>query len=192
MALEVLQFIAIDNRLSIVADGFDRLNLGGLSELYLFRPPDFFSLPSYNYHFDSTGKAQISGSENIELKNGTNFYRLRFTADTGSAEESDIIGDDGILYRNIIKAKFAKNRPELAWLRQKMGRRRYTAVYRDQNGLVQIIGTAQMGLSWTWKSETGSQANNFNGMSLQGKLDQLAPSPFWAITGEVTDNITIL
>jgi len=188
MALELLQFKAIYQNLATIDAGFDKLNRGGLSELYLILPSSISVLPSYNLYEDATGQFNINATH-ITLLANSEVFRLRFLPDSAKYSETQKEDDNGILYEQILKLDLPKTRAEVTWLKHKVRRRRYVAIYRDNNGLVRILGTKERGFQFQFKEDISGE-NNF--YEVTGKLNALAPAPFWSITGEITDNITIL
>lgn len=189
MALELLQFKAIDQNLATIDAGFDKLNRGGLSELYLILPSSISFLPSYNSYQDSVGRFEVSGHAAITLLANSEVFRLRFLPESGKYSEVQKEDDNGILYEQTLNLDLPKTREEVTWLKHKMRRRRYVGIYRDNNGLVRILGTKARGFQFQFKEDISGENNVYE---VTGKLNALAPAPFWSITGEITDNITIL
>jgi hypothetical protein len=190
MAFELTIFKALPHNLAVVDAGFNQLAQGGLSEVYLILNNNITGFPSYNPQYDVTGKFQLS-STNITLAANSKAYRIRFSPETGGFQETMKEDARGTWFEKILKFDLPKDRPEVAWLKWRMRDRRYLVIYRDNNGLVKVIGDASKGMQFNFSLDTKTAHGDFNGHTMTGRLSTLKPAPFWNITGAIIDSITI-
>lgn len=191
MAFELTIFKALPDNLAVVDAGFDQLNQGGLNELLMILPENITAFPSYNPNWDDTGKFQLPNT-NITLAADSEIYRIRFSPETGGFTENNRNDNRGYWFESGIKIDIPKDRPEVTFLKYKMRGRRYVALIRDNNGLVKVVGDASKGMQFNFQLDTKTGRGDYNGHTMSGKLNTLRPIPFWAITGAITDSITIL
>lgn len=192
MSAQIVRLQSIDKKLGLLDEGLNRLNVGGLLELYCIIPSDISSFPTYNFSFDSTKEAKASGD--IDLLADSEVYVFRFTPATGGFTEKMSEDIDGVYYEQLLSISIPKDHPALTWIKQTMRRRRFLFIYRDSNGLIKLLNKQNEGARVKFDLQIGNKSTDFNHTSISILRNSRTPAIFWDIPlqDNIIDHINIL
>ncbi|MDJ1480264.1 hypothetical protein QNI16_07195 [Cytophagaceae bacterium YF14B1] len=145
-------------------------NLGGL-EQFFYADAD---------EIDSIAPA-VNGviTPDILMKSGKVFYSFRPSQGTLGFKEQQKDTKGGAIFTSELKGYVPRDSPELQSALLDMYNRRLVVIYRDNNGLLKLVGDKNFWLTFEADLDTGTNPTNRNGISFSFKGEGPNPAPFY-------------
>jgi hypothetical protein len=153
-------------------DDFCGPNQGGINLLRLIPVQHIVSIPE---------PVQMLISEDILLEDGTTFYQVLFSENSGSYKETFAEEDNGEFFKQLLQVTVPKDRPAVAHFCDQLTGVRCVAIYQDANGYDKLIGSLEYPLTFKGDLETGAASVSRNGHTIAFAAD--SPHKAYFFTG---------
>lgn len=182
--IDCCKLINVEGRLCVIEAGQDKLNRGGLIEIFVICQDGVLSVPAYSFSLDANQKAELDGQ--MQLKSNAEAYRFRFTPQTAAFREIQQETDHGSYYDQSLVLQIPKDRSEITWLKYQMRNKRYTFLYRDQNGIAKYLPNLRV----KFDLDTKTKPADYNGHALTARKASKTPALNWKLSaGQTVEDI---